>query len=96
MTVPFCEETRNRIRVSVAAYAYEILDEPIMSDGEFDALCLKIDPYEPTGNALMDEFFMMDFDPSTGSWIHRHPDLEGIEAIHDRYYKRDDDFGDLI
>ena len=35
-------EVRNRIRLSVAAYAYEYKDDPIMSDDEFDALSNKI------------------------------------------------------
>ena len=31
------QEIRNRIRLSVAAYAYEYKDDPIMSDDEFDS-----------------------------------------------------------
>ena len=32
------QEIRNRIRISVAAYAYEYKDDPIMSDENFDKL----------------------------------------------------------
>lgn len=43
MAVKFCDETRNRIKLSVAAYAYEFKDNPIMSDADFDELASKID-----------------------------------------------------
>jgi hypothetical protein len=35
---PVEREVWRRIRLSVAAYAYEYLDEPIMSDAEFDTV----------------------------------------------------------
>ena len=35
------QEIRNRIRLSVAAYAYEYKDDPIMSDDDFDKLAKK-------------------------------------------------------
>jgi hypothetical protein len=37
-------EIRNRIRVAAAAYAYEVENDPILTDAEFDALCLSINP----------------------------------------------------
>lgn len=74
-------ERRNRIRVAVAAYAYEVLDEPVMSDGDFDKLCLLIDPEIITGNRKMDAFFRIEFDPSTGAWVRSHPDQDGLARI---------------
>jgi hypothetical protein len=74
-------ETRNRIRVAVAAYAYEIENDPIISDAEFDALCLAINPQVDTGNPVTDKFFREEFDPNTGSWVHRHPNKEGLAQI---------------
>lgn len=101
MTVAFCTETRNRIRVSVAAYAYEVADDPIMTDAEFDSLCNKIDPNVTTGRADEDFFFLLDFEPHTGSWIHKHPDLPGIKRLYESFYKGKteapiDDWMDLI
>ena len=81
-------ERRNRIRLSVAAYAYEYLSETIMSDGDFDALCLKIDKTVKTGNEEMDKFFEEEFDPSTGMWIRNHPKLQDIGDIYYWNYKR--------
>lgn len=75
------QERRNRIRAAAAAYAYEVDNEPIMSDAEFDALCLKIRPEVDTGNDKLDEFFRTEFDPSTGSWVHRHPDKAGLRRV---------------
>jgi len=50
------QEIRNRILVSVAAYAYEYLNAPIMSDSEFDALAQQIDVTQDTGNKNLDDF----------------------------------------
>jgi hypothetical protein len=74
-------EIRNRIRVAVAAYAYEVENDPILSDAEFDALCLTINPEADTGNPDTDKFFREEFDPNTGSWVHRHPNKEGLARI---------------
>lgn len=79
-------EIRNRIRIAVAAYAYEVLDAPIMSDAEFDRLALQIDPQKDTGEPELDAFFFCDFDPSTGVWVHQHPDLAGIARLYEAYY----------
>ena len=50
------QEIRNRIRLSVAAYAYEFMNDSIMSDHDYDQLSLQINPQEKTGNELMDKF----------------------------------------
>ena len=81
------DQIRLRIRLSVAAYAYEICNDSIMSDSEFDQQCLLIDPSIETGNAKLDKFFKEEFDPSTGQWIHKHPELNGIVRIYKNYYK---------
>ncbi len=80
-------EVRNRILLSVAAYAYEYENESIMSDSSFDALCLKINTDVETGNKKLDTFFKTEFDPSTGQWIHKHPDLKGVKALYQRWYQ---------
>ena len=77
----FNPEIRNRIRVAAAAYAYELENDPILSDAEFDALCLTINPQVETGNPVTDKFFREEFDPNTGSWVHRHPNKEGLSKI---------------
>jgi len=96
VTVAFCVETRNRIRVSVAAYAYEIANDPIMSDAEFDELAASIDTTIATTRAEEDLFFLTEFEPHTGSWIHKHPDLPGIKRLFETYYRVEDDWKDLI
>ena len=74
-------EVKNRIDLAAAAYAYEYMNTSIMSDADFDALSLKIDPKLKTGNKKMDKFFMQQFDPSTGMWIHKHPEKEKLIRI---------------
>ena len=87
MTVEYCVETRNRIRLSVAAYAYECKNDSIISDSEFDALALKIDPNKKTGNSKMDSFFKKHFATDTGMWIHRHPEKHKLDYLYRSYYK---------
>ena len=83
----FSREIRNRIKLAIAAYAYEIANDPIMSDGEFDELASAIQPQELTGAPLPDLFFLESFEPHTGSWIHDHPDLPGIARLYETYYE---------
>lgn len=75
-------EIRNRIRVAVAAYAYEVMSDPIMSDDEFDHLAKLIDPRIPTGNERLDEYFRTDFVSFSGVWVRNHPEIEGLERIY--------------
>jgi hypothetical protein len=81
-------ERRNRIRLSVAAYAYEYLNTSIMSDGEFDALCDKINVQVSTGNDKLDMFFREHFEPHTGMWICKHPEKHKLAWLVARYDKR--------
>lgn len=86
-TVSYNPEIRNRIRLAVAAYAYEIEADPIMSDDEFDKLAESIRPRELTGAPILDLFFLESFEPHTGSWVHDHPDLAGLARLYQTHYK---------
>ena len=77
-----CTETRNRIRLAVAAWAYETHDDPLMSDAEFDHLALSIDLNTSTARPDMDKWWRENFNPSTGMWVLRHPETEGLERIY--------------
>lgn len=77
-------ERRNRIRASLFAYAYEVMDDSLVSDAEYDALCLKINPEIKTGHEILDNFFATEFSPDTGMWIYKHPEANGIAAIYQR------------
>ena len=81
------QEIRNRIKLSVAAYAYEFLNDSIMSDHDFDQLSLQINPQEETGNKKMDDFFKKHFKPDTGMWIRVHPEIKKLEYLYEKYYK---------
>lgn len=80
-TSNYCKQTRLRIKVALAAYAYEVLSQPIMSDGEYDRLARRIDPTKLTGNKVMDDFFRHHYAAHTGSWIHSHPNKPGLANI---------------
>lgn len=62
--VSYEEQKRHRIRASLFAFAYEFKGESLISDAEFDSLCLKIDPSISTDNAVMDVFFRRHFEPT--------------------------------
>lgn len=79
-------ERRNRIRLSIAAYAYECEDNPVMTDAEFDQLARSIDPRMDTDNPVMDAFFRSSFSPDTGMWIREHPQLDRIIASYRKHY----------
>ena len=81
-------ETRLRIRLTIAAYAYEVESDSIISDHEFDDLCKKVDLTVKTGNRKMDNFFKKHFDPSTGQWIHNHPDQSTLQHLYKKYYEK--------
>jgi hypothetical protein len=83
----FNPEIRNRIRIAVAAYAYEFESHPIMSDAAFDHLARTIRPMVLTGHMVLDRFFMTTFDPSTGAWIHRHPELSKVRSAYEKWYR---------
>lgn len=81
-------ERRNRIRLSLAAYSYEIESDPFMDDATFDDLAMKINKDVKTGNERMDRFFAECFEPHTGQWIHKHPELDKLKALYVRLKKR--------
>jgi hypothetical protein len=73
------EQRRVRLKVLAAAYAYEIMNESFMSDAEFDALALRVDLNVPVDTH--DQWWKDNFDPSTGAWVHRHPDQKGLRRL---------------
>lgn len=79
-------ERKARIRISVAAWAYENNLRPIMSDQDYDQLSKAINPRLATGNQRLDNFFRRHFSPDTGLWIHKHPNTQGLANIYHRYY----------
>ena len=80
-TLAISRETRLRILVSVYAYAYEIMADPLVSDGQFDEIASAVNINVDTLRPNLDAFFRAEFDPCTGSWICRHPELSGIARI---------------
>ena len=75
-------ERRNRIRLSIFAYAYEFESDSLISDGDYDRLSNKIDKNRSTGNKKLDKFFREEFEPDTGQWIHKHPELDKLRALY--------------
>lgn len=84
------QEIKNRIKLSIAAYAYEYKSDPIMSDDDFDQLALKINPQEKTGNIKLDNFFRKHFAADTGLWVRKHPELNKLEWLYKEYFKNCD------
>ena len=82
------EEIRNRIRLSVAAFAYEFMNDSIMSDEEYDELSKKINKNKDTGNQYLDNWFRLNFVPDSGMWIRTHPQLSRLNYFYKKFYKK--------
>ena len=82
------KERKNRIKLSIAAYSYEVHSDSIMSDSEFDDLANKINVQTNTDNEIMDDFFKQEFNPYTGQWIHKHPNKDGLEKLYQKFYMK--------
>lgn len=63
------------------AYTYEVLSISLVDDHTFDSECAKIRPEIGTGNEVLDEFFRTKFAAYTGSWIHKHPELQKLLRV---------------
>jgi hypothetical protein len=81
-------QRRLRIKLCIAAYAYEFESVSIISDAEFDKMCLDVDLSVDTENKMLDDYFKKHFDPSTGQWIHSHPELSKVKGIYNKYYSK--------
>ena len=86
--VSYNKEIRNRILISVYAYAYEFLDESLIDDYEYDKLAQEIDVNISTNNMMLDKFFNDCYVSYSGSWILKHPEIEKIVEIYNKYFKR--------
>lgn len=78
----YCPETRLRIRLAVAAWAYEMHADPLMSDAEYDRLSRQVDLDKSTENNEMDEWFIANFTPDSGMWVRSHPGRDGLERLY--------------
>ena len=76
------KERRNRILLSVYAWAYEVKNISLVPDYVYDELSYRINPDIETGHKIMDEFFKEKFSKVTGQWIYDHPLIEGIISIY--------------
>jgi len=79
-------ERRNRIRISIAAYAYEFKGRSIMTQFDYDELSDRIHPEANIGDET-DEFFRDQYLPYETNWIHWHPKLEQIEQLYKSLYQ---------
>jgi hypothetical protein len=80
----------SRIKVAVAAWAYENNHKPIMDDAAYDDLANLVHQERniATGNHRLDRFFQRQFDKDTGLWVHKHPHPHLLENIYARYYQQ--------
>lgn len=79
-------ERRNRILVSVCAYAYEILGESLVSDHDYDKMARSINTSVSTGNATLDAFFKSHYTAHSGMWIHNHPELDRVATYYHKHF----------
>jgi len=75
-------ERRLRIRVALWAFAYELRSDSLVDDATFDAAARAIDLTIATGRPDLDAWFRENFDPSTGSWVWRHPEVGKLSTLY--------------
>jgi len=77
---------RNRIRVALFAYAYEIKNNPLVSDFAYDELAITVGDSlkQETGHAELDFWFHENFDCITAMWVHAHPEIDKLEKLYAR------------
>jgi hypothetical protein len=79
------KERKRRISISLYAYAYEYENDSLVDDATFDELSRQINPNMKTGHDVLDKFFAEEFEPDTGMWIRKHPDLHGVKFLYEAY-----------
>ena len=79
-------ETRRRIKLSIWAYAYEFKSHSLVDDFIYDMESYTVDLSVSTGNIVMDAWFICNFEPDTGMWIHKHPELGRIAELYGEHY----------
>jgi NAD-dependent DNA ligase len=81
------EEKRKRIRLSLFAYAYEVYNDSLISDCDYDTLAESINLEQDTGNTKLDNWFRKHYNSFTAMWIHHHPEKRKLENLYKRLKK---------
>lgn len=76
---------KQRARVALFAYAYEMRNDSLVGDAEYDRLSLEVldNINIVTDNAVLDDFFVKNFSADTGMWVLKHPDIKRLEVIYE-------------
>jgi hypothetical protein len=77
---------RDRIRIALFAYAYEIANDPLISDSDYDKLAQRVEQnlHVETGNGELDFWFFDCFEAHTGMWVHQHPELDKLRNLYEK------------
>jgi hypothetical protein len=75
-------ERKRRINLAFWAFAYEIMGKSLVDDATFDRECQLVDLTVDTGRPDLDAWFRKEFNPSTGLWIHDHPELKKVALMY--------------
>lgn len=86
MRTPLEIETRRRILLAIWAYAYEFHNHSIVSDSVFDLESYQVNLQMQTNRPDLDFWFVCNFHPCTGMWIHKHPELSRIATLYKENY----------
>lgn len=70
-----------RIKVALAAYAYEILNTSVISDSQYDHYSSLINIAQSTDNKELDLWFKNNYTKESGMWIHRYLNKERLHNM---------------
>ena len=79
-------QTWVRCKITLAAYAYEFDNRSVISDQIFDDLCKEVDLSVETRRPDLDKWYKENFQPDTGMWIHKHPELDRVAGLYQQVY----------
>lgn len=74
-------QKRLRIQLAIWALAYERYNHSFVLDAYYDEMSLKVDLTIPTDRPDLDEWFIQNYSPDTGQWIHKHPDIDRLHIL---------------
>lgn len=70
--------------IAVHALAYEVYNDPFVTDKEYDKLAREINKDIPTDNPKLDAFFKKHYTPDSGQWVYMHPEKTKLHALYRR------------
>ena len=81
-------EGRRRKSVSLWAFAYAVMNDPIVPDNVYDAVIKQVDLKAYTDDLSLDLWFEENYSTQHSRWIWTHPDFEELAEMYHGLHRR--------